>query len=814
MKRKLLIFCFIILSACCATAFTACKGAVKIPHKHSMYHVTGNAPTCTEDGYKEFFVCDDCEKWYEDEEGITEITEKESVILPRGHKIALVEAKEATCTEDGNNAHYACSVCDEWYEDEDGSVKISNKASYVLPKTGHKLTSVVAKKATCTEDGNRAYYTCGNCDKWYSDSAGSVEIKDKTSTVLSKLGHNMTFVKQKEATCTATGNSSYYFCGNCNKFFTESNGQAEITDKTSVIIKKLSHGFENKICTECGYHEPTEGLKYYEYNDYCEVTGIGEATGTEIYIADEYNGKPVKYVDDYAFMGRKSIVSITVPYSVTYIDGYAFYNCTGLVNAVIPDSVTYIGDGVFKDCSSLESVTIPDSVTHIGGYLFDGCTGLKSVTLSGNVSVIDSSVFWKCSNLSDIYFSGTKAKWNALRKIEGWDTGIGEYTVHGKDFNYTAGHSLTLIKAKAATCTEDGNEQYYTCAYCDRWFEDSEATAEIVDKSSVVLSKFGHDMTYFGEKDATCLEKGHTAYYACGNCNKWFLDGDGKSEISNKTDVVIKKLPHSFENGVCTKCETEKIKPTEGLEYEDRGEYYELTGLGEAETDGDIVIADEIDGKPVTSIAEGAFRWKAVRTSIVIPDSVTRIGDGAFQGCRASSIIISENITEIGKNVFYGLDVTSIVIPDGVTSIGEGAFSNCTYLTSIIIPDNVLSIGKKAFSWCKRLTSVTIGTGVTSIGEKAFELCDNLKSIVIPENVLSIGNNAFEDCTSLRSVYLSKNITSFGKTVFEGCDLLHDIYFDGTEDEWRELISRGSLGYIRSDYYIHCTDGDIYTYHP
>ena len=94
----------------------------------------------------------------------------------------------------------------------------------------------------------------------------------------------------------------------------------------------------------------------------------------------------------------------------------------------------------------------------------------------------------------------------------------------------------------------------------------------------------------------------------------------------------------------------------------------------------------------------------------------------------------------------------SVTIPDSVTRIGSGAFGGCESLTSVTIGDSVESIGSYAFAYCYDLTSVTTGDSVTSIGNGAFRECISLTSVTIGNNVTSIGDDAFYGCYKLVEV--------------------------------------------------------------
>ena len=157
----------------------------------------------------------------------------------------------------------------------------------------------------------------------------------------------------------------------------------------------------------------------------------------------------------------------------------------------------------------------------------------------------------------------------------------------------------------------------------------------------------------------------------------------------------------------------------------------------------------------------------------MIPDSVTSIGDFAFEDCSGlTSINIPDSVTNIGVRAFaYCTGLTSVTIGSSVTRIGKGAFLGCVNLTSVKIPDKVTSIERSAFYNCTGLTSVTIGSGVTSIGNSAFLGCVNLTSIKIPNSVTSIGRYAFSWCTGLTSVVIPDSVTSIGEKAFVCCAL-------------------------------------------
>lgn len=172
------------------------------------------------------------------------------------------------------------------------------------------------------------------------------------------------------------------------------------------------------------------------------------------------------------------------------------------------------------------------------------------------------------------------------------------------------------------------------------------------------------------------------------------------------------------------------------------------TIVGYSGSNTDVTIPNKIDGVTVTSIGIRAFSSTNNHTeitSVKIPDSVTSIGEGAFEWCSY---------------------LKTVNIPQNVKSIEDSTFDGCKQLTNLIIPNGVTSIGKVAFTGCTSLTNITIPNGVTYIGNIAFEGCSGLKSIDIPNSVRYIGGEAFRSCTNLTTVNVSST-TQIAAHVFD-----------------------------------------------
>lgn len=157
----------------------------------------------------------------------------------------------------------------------------------------------------------------------------------------------------------------------------------------------------------------------------------------------------------------------------------------------------------------------------------------------------------------------------------------------------------------------------------------------------------------------------------------------------------------------------------------------------------------------------------------IIPNTVTTIGDYAFEFSGIESITIPGNVQSIGQHAFYGCDLKTVAIENGVKVIGDAAFADCSDLLPFVIPNSVETIGSSAFSYCTSLTSINIPNSVTTIGTQAFTGCSNLMSITLPDNLQSI-SYTFYQCSNLKSITLPATLQSITQA-FSYCTSL-DVY--------------------------------------
>ena len=206
-----------------------------------------------------------------------------------------------------------------------------------------------------------------------------------------------------------------------------------------------------------------------------------------------------------------------------------------------------------------------------------------------------------------------------------------------------------------------------------------------------------------------------------------------------------------------------------------------------------LELPSVINGTPITRINAYALSGLSNLKEVIVPDSVTEIGIGAFNGCNALSGImlpfIGANAENTGASYFghiFGANNYSengIVVPStlksvyvtGGTSIRANAFRECSYIKTVSLPSSITKIDSYAFYRCN-LTTIELPENLERIENWAFSECNGLTDVTIPDSVTSIGDSAFNWCKGLTSVRIGKGLTSIGAAAFSLCDKLTSVY--------------------------------------
>ena len=168
---------------------------------------------------------------------------------------------------------------------------------------------------------------------------------------------------------------------------------------------------------------------------------------------------------------------------------------------------------------------------------------------------------------------------------------------------------------------------------------------------------------------------------------------------------------------------------------------------------------------PVTEIAPLAFEG-AFLTTVQIPESIRKIGDEAFSGCKDLAWVeMPETLDAIGSFAFSDcVSLESIEIPEGVTEIKIGTFEDCASLARVILPKGLQTIGERAFYGCTALETLRFPETLDTIGREAFRYCREFSTAVV-ENLSVLGDEAFADCDAL-TVFACGDIETIGANVF------------------------------------------------
>ena len=475
-----------------------------------------------------------------------------------------------------------------------------------------------------------------------------------------------------------------------------------------------------------------------------------------------------------------ALASITIPNSVTSIGEAAFTLNYNLTTAILGDGITEISDRMFKQCTALTSVTIPDDVTDIGREAFWYCTSLTSIKLPESLSSMGDNVFDGCP----------------LKSIElpNSFTVIPENLFSNNNFQYIKlGNNVKSIGKSAfgsyEPVLEIGTSTPPSIA------SDAFPNVEYLSDLTVIVPNAKAETAY--RKKAVWEEM---TFSNQNNISEVTVDtpGDLSFELITECNMMPAKVVGLKVNGTINADDfTQMLVNMKSLLRLDLSDC-DITEIPDEALSGKTQLKELTLPTNLQAIGANAFHDCPYLTGeLVIPSTVTSIGDYAFEGTDYSSVKLPNALKTIGNYAFNNLPLEQrLVLPGKVTSVGTGAFAG-TKITGLSIPDGVKSIGAHAFADTPIQGHLTIPDGVTDLGEGAF-MNTQISTAFLPNSVTTLSQGLFQGCSNLNLLYIPDNYTDMSNYAFDGCDALETLRLSANTATMGEYSFQGTpLEYIK-----------------
>jgi len=580
-----------------------------------------------------------------------------------------------------------------------------------------------------------------------------------------------------------------------------------------------------------------------------------------------------------AFQSCRTLKTITIPDSVTSIGAGAFQYCNGVTSATIGSGITEIASDLFSGCRALSEVVIPDTVTTIGANAFSECNAVTRIVIGQNVTSIGEYAFYRNGVAEELVFKGDRVvtigqyAFSECKTLKTVSLPASLVSLGGRAFEGCTSLEEIVLNGNIEQIGRDAfnGTKYYR--------EQEKLEEQLIYLDGWVIGVTSeHKADYsFEVKDGT-VGIGAMAFRGCGNFTQMILPdsvkviddyaffacpkltsvviGSGVERIGVQAFYSCELLrnvilgSYDFASGTMTGSSLKMIDayafmdcPTlESIEIPESvtsiGSYaFRNSGLWKKAIGGVVYAGNwlvDYDGTRASNrvtvregtvgVANYAFYNSPVST-VLFPDSVTKIGRAAFYRCASlTSVSLPSRLEAIEDYTFYRCSsLTGISIPETVKSIGRSAFYECSVLGApmsqedkdaliqlgeilgvdvteilkndgkLIIPDSVETIGDYAFYRCgasreekdmfgssviipaSGFEELIIGNGVKSVGYCAFAYSESLKTVTIGSGIETIGERAFYKCTALEEVSLGENLKDIGERAFYRCIALRGI---------------------------------------
>ena len=452
-----------------------------------------------------------------------------------------------------------------------------------------------------------------------------------------------------------------------------------------------------------------------------------------------------------AFISYDKLESVNIDISGS-IGEYAFYRCENLVTLNL-NSATMIGDYAFFRCSKLAELSIPDTTTEIGYAAFGYCAALQKLTTGDGVREIGDYAFENCTALQTAVLGNTVT-----------DIGDSAFTSCQSLSELTFGNSLSAI----------GEMAFYTC-------------------DNLTEVTFPASLMYIGEQAF-----GHLTSAVFESPSGWSIGNKNNTELSEETLKNPQEAAKLLTTSILHGGYYENYWEVNTLVYtlSSDGTYYSVKNNG-MKTRTNVVIPSEYKGIPVTSIEEDAFRGCTTMCSIIIPNSITKIGGYAFSNCRALTIYCEATESSSGWKNSWNDSKCPIVFDCKNNDVAEnGAIYTVVGGIRYSLTDGKATVEVQP----SNISGNIVIPATVTYKQKIYE-------------VKEIAGNAFSDCNSLTSITIPSSVTTIWGKIANNCVGL-TIYceIDSEPEGWNNNWRKTDVGYGNENYHTvvwNCRNNEI-----
>lgn len=542
----------------------------------------------------------------------------------------------------------------------------------------------------------------------------------------------------------------------------------------------------------------------------------------------------VTRISSSGFANCTLITSITLPSSLTHIGDNAFSGCSGLTSISLVAPLQSIGGNAFKNCTGLTQVTIPTTVNNLGGYSFQGCANLTTVNLNAdslylgywtwgnypfdsnyvttvhigsNVKRLPNYIFCGCSHLTTLTLG------NSLRRID-----------NGAFFGCRGLTSVTIPNAT----TYIGSKAFYQCTNLSQ-VTLGNSVDTILEyafyQCNISSMTIPQTMKYIG---SYAFQKNQNFTSLTFNADSCRFSSNALTFDTNLTSVTIgpsvRYIPQYF---VYNNRHISSVVLPDAVRRVGGSAFYGCSGLNTLTVGRGLQYVELYGFSNCTtltvlhynadSLSDNSNFFGNKIVTLTLGGNVRYIPNGLFSNCKSLSgmLVLPSSVTRVGNQAFYNCDgITSITIPPSVQSIGTNAFRGCDSLTAVFFNASnctsqsssdspfgsvygdspklfsvtfggaVAKVPDNLFRGCSYLNSITFGGGTTEIGNYAFASCNRLKNINLPYPISVVGTNAFAYLDSVTTLTLPSSLDSIANGAFYGMSRLQRVDYTGTIEQW------------------------------